>query len=116
MEKLLPFSKYQGTGNDFVMIDNRLGIFPKENQALVARLCHRKFGVGADGLILIENHDVQDFSMVYYNADGAPSTMCGNGGRCLVAFARQLGIIKNSASFMAVDGVHLATITDERVQ
>lgn len=116
MEKLLPFSKYQGTGNDFVMIDNRSGIFPKENQALVARLCHRRFGVGADGLILIENHDVQDFSMVYYNADGAPSTMCGNGGRCLVAFARQLGIIKNSASFMAVDGVHLASITDERVQ
>jgi len=99
-----------------VLIDNRLNHFPKDNQLLVARLCDRKFGVGADGLILIENHETEDFSMVYYNADGAESTMCGNGGRCLVAFAKQLNIINHSGSFMAVDGVHHAVIEEDQVK
>ena len=116
MKRWIQFSKYQGTGNDFVLIDNRLNHFPKDNQLLVARLCDRKFGVGADGLILIENHDTEDFSMVYYNADGAESTMCGNGGRCLVAFAKQLNIINHSGSFMAVDGVHHAVIDADQVK
>ncbi len=116
MKRLIQFSKYQGTGNDFVLIDNRLNHFPKDDQPLVARLCDRKFGVGADGLILIEHHDTEDFSMVYYNADGAESTMCGNGGRCLVAFARKLNIINHSGSFMAVDGVHHAVIVDDQVK
>ena len=110
------FYKYQGTGNDFVMIDNRLQTFDKNNTKLVAHLCDRRFGIGGDGLILLENHDTYDFTMVYYNADGNESTMCGNGGRCLVAFARQLGVIKDNAVFEAVDGVHHAKINGDIVE
>lgn len=111
----LHFYKYQGTGNDFVMIDNRTLFFPKNDTALVRHLCDRKFGIGADGLILLEHDEATDFRMVYYNADGNQSTMCGNGGRCLVAFAHHLGMIGEETSFMAVDGLHLATINGEEV-
>ena len=111
----LTFYKYQGTGNDFVMIDNRYQFFPKENTQLIEKLCDRRFGVGADGLILLENHADFDFKMVYYNSDGNESSMCGNGGRCLVAFAKQMGVVKNKAEFEAVDGYHFATIDAEGI-
>lgn len=100
------FTKYQGTGNDFILIDNREGNITNLD---VAKLCHPKFGIGADGLMLLQNKADYDFEMVYYNSDGNISTMCGNGGRCIVDFAKQLGVFtSNTTTFLAVDGPHQA--------
>jgi diaminopimelate epimerase len=111
---LIQFYKYQGTGNDFVMIDNREENIKRDDLALVRKLCNRRFGVGADGLILIQNHEDSDFEMVYFNADGSMS-MCGNGARCAVMFAHDLDIISNNTTFEAIDGRHEAFIKNELV-
>lgn len=109
------FYKYEGTGNDFIFIDNRQKSFPKDNSKLIEKLCDRRFGIGADGLILIENDTNTDFRMVYYNSDGNQSSMCGNGGRCIVAFAKRLGVISNETTFIATDGLHEATILENGI-
>lgn len=102
---VLHFHKYQGTGNDFVMIDDRERRFDKGNLSLIAKLCHRRFGIGADGVILIRDHHSFDFEMIYFNPDGSQS-LCGNGSRCAVHFAGKLGMIDKEAHFLAVDGPH----------
>lgn len=108
------FYKYQGTGNDFILIDNRTGWFKKSTEE-IEHLCHRRFGIGADGLILLQNETGFDFRMVYFNADGKEGSMCGNGGRCIVKFAYDLKVISESTSFIAVDGPHEATVSGEIV-
>jgi diaminopimelate epimerase len=107
----LHFFKYQGTGNDFVIFDNRDGSI-RLSREQVAFMCNRRFGIGADGLMLLNSHPDFDFEMIYYNADGGESTMCGNGGRCLVKFAFDCGIKKPEYRFLAIDGEHLARIED----
>lgn len=103
----LRFTKYQGTGNDFVVIDNREDVFPRNDLSLIRRLCDRRFGIGADGLMLIQSSAEQDFRMIYFNADGSES-LCGNGSRCSIHFANAIGLINDSTRFITTDGVHQA--------
>lgn len=113
----LTFYKYEGAGNDFVLLDDRETQFPDKRADLVKFICDRRFGIGADGLMLLRPVNGYDYKMVYYNADGNESTMCGNGGRCLAAFAQKLGIIDKKALFTAADGVHEAELlTDKYVR
>jgi len=111
----IEFYKYQGTGNDFIIMDNRDKRYESLTRQQVAFLCDRRFGIGADGLMLLNTHPDYDFEMKYYNSDGRESTMCGNGGRCLTQFAFDIGIDKTSFSFLAVDGPHEANINEKVV-
>lgn len=106
------FAKYQGTGNDFILFDNRNATLRRDLTTWYAQICDRHFGIGADGVILLEKDPELDFSMVYFNADGRESSMCGNGGRCLADFAMQLGLVGKQCVFRAVDGVHRAEMED----
>jgi diaminopimelate epimerase len=111
----MTFYKYQGTGNDFIIVDNRTMKIDKNNTKRIAELCDRRFGIGADGFILLQNDENSDFKMVYYNADGNESSMCGNGGRCITAFAKFLGVIEDETEFLAIDGLHKAKIENNIV-
>ena len=105
------FSKFHGAGNDFIMINaikNEIVL----SEELIFKMCDRRTGIGADGLIILMHSDNHDFRMRYYNCDGKESTFCGNGGRCIAAFAHQQGIIKNEATYEAVDGIHKAKVTE----
>ena len=89
------FDKYHGAGNDFIIIDDRSSSFPKDNASIINQMCNRHMGIGADGLILVQNSSEGDFKMIYFNSDGNQGSLCGNGGRCVFAFARSLNIVKN---------------------
>ncbi len=109
--KLL-FYKFQGTGNDFIMIDNRnKNIQLSEYQ--ISRLCDRRYGVGADGCVFLENDSQVDFLMRYYNSDGKLGSFCGNGGRSIVIFSKMLGLVSKKCQFRAIDGLHFATCNDD---
>ena len=111
----LPFFKYQGTGNDFTVVDNRQSIFDPTNTDLITRLCDRKFGVGSDGLILLETHPEYDFEMIYFNADATRST-CGNGARCVVHFAHHLGVITHETRFVMEGDEYRAFVEDNLIR
>lgn len=107
---IVRFFKYQGTGNDFVILDNRQNEYSQLTTAQVNFLCNRHFGIGADGLMLFNLHNEADFEMIYFNADGKPGSMCGNGARCMVKFAAHLGIDREEYRFLAADGEHEAKL------
>jgi len=110
----IDFSKYHGTGNDFILIDNRKADY-NLSKIHLELLMHRRFGIGSDGLMLLSNASGYDFRMTYYNSDGNEGTMCGNGGRCIVKFAYDLGIIKQKTNFISIDGPHDALIKESQL-
>jgi len=112
---IIEFYKYQGTGNDFIMIDDREKEFDLTDNDLIAALCERRMGIGADGLILLREHDTLDFEMIYFNADGKQSSMCGNGGRCIIAFAQMLEMTESETTFMAIDGEHKGRLMEDGI-
>jgi diaminopimelate epimerase len=112
---IFSFVKYQGTGNDFVIVDNRDSRFPIQDHRLIAQLCHRNYGIGADGFIAIETDTTSDFFMRYFNADGHEGSLCGNGSRCAIHYANALGLTQREVVFRASDGLHQATFVGEEV-
>jgi diaminopimelate epimerase len=106
------FYKYHGAGNDFIIADNRDNSLTDISSEQIRQMCSRRFGIGSDGFIFLSTHNYADFQMDFYNPDGSGATFCGNGARCIVAFAYRLGIIKNETEFMASDGLHKAVIKD----
>jgi len=114
--KNISFNKYQGAGNDFIIIDNRNGLFNPSDTKLINRLCDRRFGIGADGLILVSGHSDSDFEMKYFNSDGNLGSMCGNGGRCTAHFALKEGIAGKKQRFQAFDGIHEASVNNDQVR
>jgi len=113
---VIAFTKYQGTGNDFIMVNNfDLDTPIQLSQDQIEKLCDRRFGIGADGLIILAKDQAADFKMIYFNSDGAESTMCGNGGRCLAHFAFANGVCQNKTHFNAVDGPHQAIIHEDGI-
>jgi diaminopimelate epimerase len=112
----ISFSKYQGAGNDFIIIDDRKEFFNTSDASLISRLCDRRFGIGADGLMLLRNKEGYDFEMIYFNSDGGLSSMCGNGGRCIARYSKRIGTSGDTAVFIAADGVHEAKITGSSVK
>ncbi len=110
------FDKYQGAGNDFIIIDNRKDVVDPADSHLINRLCDRRFGIGADGLILVSCHDRADYEMKYFNADGKLGSMCGNGGRCTAHFALRSGIAGAKQRFLAFDGLHEAFVARDTVR
>ena len=113
---IIEFYKYQGTGNDFIIIDDRKNVFNEKDNNLISALCERKMGIGADGLILLRNDPKYDFNMIYFNSDGNESTMCGNGGRCIISLAQSLNIINERTLFNAIDGMHKGIILDKVIK
>jgi diaminopimelate epimerase len=109
------FYKYQAAGNDFIIVDDRLSSFPKDKASKINQLCNRHMGIGADGLILVQNSTEGDFKMIYFNSDGNQGSLCGNGGRCVFAFARSLNIVKNEGVFEACDGLHFASMKKDNL-
>jgi diaminopimelate epimerase len=107
---IVHFEKFQATGNDFILIDDRKRRFDGTNNKLIKRLCDRRFGIGADGLILLRNEPEVDFKMIYFNADGYEGSMCGNGGRAITAFAHALEPMRSRFRFIAFDGIHEASV------
>ena len=112
---MIEIFKYQGTGNDFVVLDNRDGKYNSLTEQQIHFLCDRRFGIGADGLMLLQIKDGYDFEMKYFNADGKEGSMCGNGGRCIVQFAKDLKLVNHKTIFIASDGPHEAVIADSGI-
>lgn len=112
----LKFFKYQGTGNDFIILDNRKGELEEPTTGQVKKLCNRHLGIGADGLMILKNKPGFDFEMVYFNADGKPGTMCGNGGRCVIRYVANMGLHQYTYKFLSSDGEHEAEVDHNQIR